>query len=223
MCPLIVSSHMSYSSIMAGNPYGKPVDTVRSKGHVPHALSENNIQYLSSHKQTHPADYYIPAYLRENEPPMLNAGSERSLSPGRGREAARTPSPSKALSDVEEESDEVLQHPENSRKRSRSPHKRLFGDNGWLTRSQSAKTLTKEEEKEAAKKGGLKQWGDKMKRRFEDLVSCIALCKSCAKWLITRRQLQLQVTRWLTGLPLPYLSIHQHKPGYMANWSSCYV
>lgn len=195
----------------------------KSKGHVPHALSENNIQFLSSHKQTHPADYYIPAYLREDDPLVVTAGNERSLSPGRGRETARTPSPSKALSDVEEEIDEVLQHPKSSRKRSRSPHKRLFGDNGWLTRSQSAKTLPKEEENEYAKKGGLKQWGDKMKRRFEDLVSWLTLCKSFAKWLITNRQLQHQVVRWLTGLPLPYLSTHQDKPGYIVNWSSCCV
>ena len=178
---------------MAGNPYKEPVESGRSKGHVPHALSENNIQYLSSHKKAHLADYYIPAYLRENDPQLVTAGNDRALSPGRGREIARTISPSKALSDVDEEFDEVLQHPKSSRKRSRSPHKRLFGDNGWLTRSQSAKNLPKEEENEFAKKGGLKQWGDKMKRRFEDLVSYPTLCISFAKWLITRRQLQHQV------------------------------
>ena len=55
--------------------------------------------------------------------------------------------------------------------RPRSPMKKLlFGEGGWLGRSMSAKDL--DEPSENYRKTGLKQWGEKLKQRVEDLVGC---------------------------------------------------
>jgi hypothetical protein len=46
--------------------------------------------------------------------------------------------------------------------------KLLFGEGGWLGRSMSMKDL--DEPSERYRKTGLKQWGEKLKQRVEDLV-----------------------------------------------------
>lgn len=77
----------------------------------------------------------------------------------------------KKLEDVDEENAlEFLD--ESPRKRSRSPHKKLFGENGWLGRSPD---VAKDQQAEKLKKGaGLKGLGGRIKQRVEDMVSPIS-------------------------------------------------
>lgn len=78
----------------------------------------------------------------------------------RGRHRSR--SPAKKLEDVDEDNPlEFLA--DTPRKRSRSPHKKLFGENGWLGRSAD---ISKDN-----KRTGFKGLGERLKQRVEDIVS----------------------------------------------------
>lgn len=83
-------------------------------------------------------------------------------SPRRGRQLDQTPSPTRNMEDVDEE--EMLFYLSPA-KRSRSPMKKMFGENGWLGKSTSMKELQAEQ-----KKSPLKHWGGKLKQRVGDLV-----------------------------------------------------
>lgn len=52
-------------------------------------------------------------------------------------------------------------------RRSRSPMKKMFGENGWLGRSTSMKEMATEHDW----KSGFKHWGGKIKQRVEGIVS----------------------------------------------------
>lgn len=93
-------------------------------------------------------------YIRfadENDPPIFSSP--------RGRAGPRTPSPVKQLENIREE---ISVPPQAPPKRSRSPVKQLFGENGWLGRSTSMKELPSEE----YRKTGIKIWGGKIKQRM---------------------------------------------------------
>lgn len=84
----------------------------------------------------------------------------------------RTPSP-RRLNDIKEEQgtnsfieNSAAYHP-SPIKRSRSPVKQLFGEQGWLGRSTSMRELPSEE----FRKTGIKHWGGKLKQRIEYIVS----------------------------------------------------
>ncbi len=84
----------------------------------------------------------------------------------------RTPSPSR-LNDIKEEQgtnsfiENSAAFPPSPIKRSRSPAKQLFGEQGWLGRSTSMRELPSEE----FRKTGIKHWGGKLKQRIEYIVS----------------------------------------------------
>ena len=88
----------------------------------------------------------------------------------------RTPSPRK-LNDIKEEqgSNSFIENsaafPSSPIKRSRSPAKQLFGEQGWLGRSTSMKELPSEE----FRKTGIKHWSGKLKQRIEYIVSLLYL------------------------------------------------
>ena len=94
-------------------------------------------------------------FADDNDPPILSSP--------RGRAITRTPSPIKNLEDIKEE---ASISPNVSPKRSRSPMKQLFGENGWLGRSLSMKELPSEE----YRKTGIKNWGEKFKQRMVQKV-----------------------------------------------------
>ncbi|KAL1955464.1 hypothetical protein VTO42DRAFT_8558 [Malbranchea cinnamomea] len=87
----------------------------------------------------------------------------RSPEGARGRHRSR--SPAKRLEDVDEDNPlEFLIDP--PRKRSRSPHKKLFGENGWLGRTPDiGKDIA-----EKHKKAGLKGLSERIKQRVEDIT-----------------------------------------------------
>lgn len=84
----------------------------------------------------------------------------------------RTPSP-RRLNDIKEEQginsfvENSAAFPPSPIKRSRSPAKQLFGEQGWLGRSTSMRELPSEE----FRKTGIKHWGGKLKQRIEYIVS----------------------------------------------------
>ncbi|KAI4145181.1 MAG: hypothetical protein LQ341_002454 [Variospora aurantia] len=156
----------------------------RPKG-MSQSISENNITFrrmddprqLPSQTSQY-FDHYDTANLSVKE------GSETSSSArARGRHPARTLSPPpKGLEDIKEDySPEVIQNerfpmyqpvilPPNPAKRSRSPMKQLFGENGFLGRSTSMKEIPSEEHR----KKGVKHLGEKFKQRVGGMTTSIS-------------------------------------------------
>ena len=152
-----------------GKPPQPPPKHGHHKGHkspgMSHSQSEGNIDFRSREKREHnlrvgktfegaAGDYYT----RSSE------DTDNSSSLSRGRTLTRTPSPIKTLEDIEE--DQRSNSPPSPPKRSRSPFKQMFGENGWLGRSMSMNELPSEK----YRKNGLKHWGGKIKQRVENLV-----------------------------------------------------
>ena len=132
---------------------------------IPQSHSEGSLRHLDHRGLAIVPTRHIPPTLHEDlNEPLFDKGGRSLRSPSRGRGAERMASPIKVLQDVHEE--DVLDILQSPRKRSRSPHKRLFGEGGWLSKSTSLKELSHE----PSKRGGLKIWGDKLKSRVEDLV-----------------------------------------------------
>lgn len=194
--PLTHHRHTSYSSIAKLNPFDDerytemqdfydpqswkigtgtertpqpPPKNGHRKGHkspgMSHSQSEGNIDFRSRGIKDHnlrvgktfegaAGDYYT----------RLSKDTNSSSSLSRGRTVTRTPSPVKALEDIRE--DQASNSPESPIKRSRSPFKQMFGENGWLGRSTSMNELPNEK----YRKNGIKHWGGKIKQRVENLV-----------------------------------------------------
>lgn len=146
--------------------YGSAATTSpqRSPG-ISQSVSDSNMRYQNGYS----SDRKAPAessntlqgfpYIRfadETDPPLVQ-------STPRGRATNRTPSPAKHLEDIKEESPS---NPYVQPRRSRSPVKQLFGENGWLGRSTSMKELPSEE----YRKTGFKVWGGKLKQRMLEKV-----------------------------------------------------
>lgn len=140
------------------------------KGHkspgMSHSQSEGNIDFRSRGTKDH--------NLRVGKTYESAAGdcntrssedTDASSSFSRGRTITRTPSPVKALEDIKE--DPASNSPPSPTKRSRSPFKQMFGENGWLGRSTSMNELPNEK----YRKTGIKHWGGKIKQRVENLAS----------------------------------------------------
>lgn len=140
------------------------------KGHkspgMSHSQSEGNIDFRSRAIKDHnirvgktfesaAGDYHT----RRSE------DTDASSSFSRGRTITRTPSPVKTLEDIKE--DQTYTPTPSPTKRSRSPFKQMFGENGWLGRSTSMHELPNEK----YRKTGIKHWGGKIKQRVENLVS----------------------------------------------------
>lgn len=167
-----------------GKPPQLPPKYDHHKGHkspgMSHSQSEGNIDFRSHGIKDHnlrvgktferaAGDYYT----RSSE------DTDASSSFSRGRTITRTPSPVKALEDIRE--DPASKTPPSPTKRSRSPFKQMFGENGWLGRSTSMNELPNEK----YRKNGIKHWGGKIKQRVENLVS---LNRSRRKSIVLRGQ-----------------------------------
>lgn len=98
--------------------------------------------------------------LRLSEDTSYSSNSSSS----RGRSLLRTPSPTKDL-DIIEEVPSSEERSSSPIKRSRSPVKQLFGENGWLGKSMDKRSGSE------PRKNTLKHWGDKIRQRVDHLVS----------------------------------------------------
>lgn len=100
-------------------------------------------------------------------PAAFERAHHGNISPVRGR----SNSPVKFADDVREQV--TVEALPTDRKRSRSPVKKVFGENGWLGRSISMKDMSNE----SPKKTGLKHWGGKLIQRVEGIVSTYSASK----------------------------------------------
>lgn len=143
----------------------------RSTGNVPQSKSEGHIK--SCLKQSRDDDPYAsPPYGYQYETPkrFQHHPVERESSPvrGRGREPKGKPSPVRFSEDIDEH--DPLPFLRSPVRRARSPHKKLFGENGWLGRSTSMKELPAEK----YRKAGFQRFSEKIKQRVGDFVSSSA-------------------------------------------------
>lgn len=158
--------------------------------HLPQSKSDGNVKSLDSrvHEDTSFAtklygDWGAGSYQHAAESQHNNTAGE--YEGYRGRDRSR--SPVKVLEDLDENYPlEFLT--DAPRRRSRSPHKKLFGENGWLGKTPDIKDFQAEKNKKA----GLKGLGEKIKQRVEDMVSLEAILK----YKPDRRQADLVLTDW---------------------------
>lgn len=122
--------------------------------HIPHSVSEKYIVDRPEPLRVRfkNPDYATPSYGRGEKSPIR----EYEV-PVRGRSRER-------FNDDYDDIDFDLDSPP---RRSRSPHKKLFGENGWLGRSASMK------DNEKYRKTPFKSLGEKIKQHVEGLVSSI--------------------------------------------------
>ena len=150
-----MTPHMNKSSSSSfRNAVRSAAPKVRGLGH---SYSENNIP---SHVTTFPASPPKTGYSKLDnvlENPFQSPQFER----GRGRD--RTGSPFKEISISGQDSTSDY-NPHSPPRRSRSPMKKMFGDNGWLGRSTSLKDTHNHQ-------SGLKMWSGNIKHRVADMVS----------------------------------------------------
>ncbi|KAI9723961.1 MAG: hypothetical protein M1812_000679 [Candelaria pacifica] len=97
-------------------------------------------------------------------PAAIDRAQYGNISPTRGR----SQSPIKFMDEIKEQG--MAEAPPSDRKRSRSPVKKMFGENGWLGKSISLKDLSNE----SPKKTGLKHWGGKLIQRVEGITEDVS-------------------------------------------------
>ncbi|EEH47289.1 uncharacterized protein PADG_03387 [Paracoccidioides brasiliensis Pb18] len=157
--------------------FSYPADVNLYNRRLPISKSEgNNVRFLDSNPDYDGSTYGGENYHHDWNPApnafiRYEKQSSGSRSPERGRGPRRSLSPVKVLEDLDENSPlEFLPSP---RKRSRSPHKKLFGENGWLGRSPSLKEGLSEKNKMP----GLRSIGEKIKQRVEDIAGDVKKSK----------------------------------------------
>jgi len=147
------------------SPPKPPPKSGHKSPYMSHSQSESNIDFRSNPTiayNVRVGKMFVPRsdHQRSSED-TDNTAVSSSFS--RGRSVTRTPSPAKILEDIKEDRSPRSSPTPTPRKRSRSPMKKLFGENGWLGKSMSMKDLP-------SHKKGLKHWGGKVKERVENLV-----------------------------------------------------
>ena len=152
-------------------PTGPP-PMLPSKTYVPPPMvesrSEGNLGHRSGLSSSSSSGRFTPVnYSSDDERSRLSyETSVSSAPPSRGRATRRVASPAKDLEDIQEVHT-PMSPPKSPFKRSRSPVKRLFGENGWLGKSMSMSELPNPE----ARKHGLKNLGGKIKKGVGNFVS----------------------------------------------------
>ncbi|PGH18452.1 hypothetical protein AJ79_00522 [Helicocarpus griseus UAMH5409] len=156
--------------------FSYPADSNQYNRRLPISKSEgNNVRSLEREPICEDAPYGLDYYYRDyNQTPNGYAGyqNRRPESPDRGRGRRRSLSPAKVLEDLDENS--TLEFLNSPTKRSRSPHKKLFGENGWLGRSPNMKDSPSE-------KSAFKSLGEKIKQRVEDITGDVKKSKERAQ------------------------------------------
>ena len=157
------------SGTATGKPQKPPSKHGHHKGHkspgMSHSQSEGNIDFRSHEIKDH--NLRVGKIFERAGGDHCTRSSEdtdASFSFSRGRTITRTPSPVKTLEEIKE--DQASNSPPSPTKRSRSPFKQMFGENGWLGRSTSMNELPDDK----YRKTGIKHWGGKIKQRVENLV-----------------------------------------------------
>ncbi|KAI9803402.1 MAG: hypothetical protein M1833_000921 [Piccolia ochrophora] len=137
-------------------PYDSAFTEAVQPREITHSQSENNVRNTTSTNAF--GSHSSGTHGTHSSGPF---GNDDDLSPVRGRMR----SPLKFMDRVREDEDDS-EPPPSPTKRSRSPMKKMFGENGWLDRSRSLKDVRGEQ----GKKSGLKVWSEKFKERVEGLT-----------------------------------------------------
>ncbi|KAL9030828.1 MAG: hypothetical protein Q9196_001082 [Gyalolechia fulgens] len=151
-----------------------------------HSFSENNTSFRRNdgHGQMSAGSLQMQQPGRYDAANAMSGyGSETTpFACARGRLPNRTTSPIKGLEDIKEDQtpegrysynahkDLPADPPASPTKRSRSPMKQLFGENGFLGRSTSMKELPSED----YRKRGVKHLGEKLKQRVEGMTEGVS-------------------------------------------------
>lgn len=141
------------------NAFRRQADMDRPLGRLPQSRSEGNVRFLDNYDRESAGpsgNYFHQWYHTGSYSPEQHEDQPQPHEGSRGR--IRSRSPVKILEDLDEDEEFAYLSPPH---RSRSPHKKLFGENGWL-----GKTPTIEKQKRPA----LKVLGEKIKQRVEDMV-----------------------------------------------------
>ncbi|KAI1981524.1 hypothetical protein LOZ53_006074 [Ophidiomyces ophidiicola] len=142
----------------------------QSSTRLPQSRSEGNVRSLDTSgrdSESFAGNYFHQWYPSASYYPEHHEDQYENMESARGRH--RSTSPVKVLEDVDEY--EELAYTSTPPPRSRSPHKKLFGENGWL-----GKTPTIDKQK----KPGLKALGEKIKQRVEDMTGDVMKTTSTA-------------------------------------------
>lgn len=177
--PYIYKNNEDFDQHPRPQASGKPMGLLRSKIYQHHkglgqSRSESHLHYqsLSPVFRTSPMWEKKVDFRRDGEHAGEDFHCGQRLSSNRATLGNRTPSPTR-LNDIKEEqgTNSFIENsaalPPSPIKRSRSPAKQLFGEQGWLGRSTSMRELPSEE----FRKTGIKHWGGKLKQRIEYIVS----------------------------------------------------
>ncbi|KAI9679489.1 MAG: hypothetical protein M1817_005511 [Caeruleum heppii] len=161
---------LRYASLAQGNPFGDESPLRRSTRSRDHPRLERIERYNGDRGRKGMAQSQSEGQIAflggtESSSTVKSEDYARMVihaeptSPVRGRST----SPVKTLDPLSEE--EGATHESQLPPRSRSPMKKMFGENGWLGRSVSLKELALEQQK----KSGLRHWGGKIKQRVGGL------------------------------------------------------
>ncbi|WEW57385.1 hypothetical protein PRK78_002852 [Emydomyces testavorans] len=157
-------------AIPGPNAFRYQADLNQSSIRLPQSRSEGNVRSFdnSGRESTGLHDnYFHQWYASASYYPEQS--KEHPETPERARGRQRSQSPVKILEDLDEY--EEIAYLSTPPRRSRSPHKKLFGENGWL-----GKTPTIEKQKRPA----LKALGEKIKQRVEDMTGDVIKTTSTA-------------------------------------------
>ncbi|KAL8998541.1 MAG: hypothetical protein Q9188_006078 [Gyalolechia gomerana] len=151
-----------------------------------HSFSENNMSFRRNegHSQISAGSLQMqqPDRYDAANAISINGPETTPFARGRGRLPNRSASPVKGLEDIKEDQTPEGSHdhsaykdlppdpPASPSKRSRSPMKQLFGENGFLGRSTSMKELPSED----YRKRGVKHLGEKFKQRVEGMTGGVS-------------------------------------------------
>lgn len=152
-------SQKAFSYPADANQYNRRIPMSRSEGN-----NVNPFEFPMRSNAPYSSNYTHGDWIARAQPYALH--DQRSRSPERGRGRQRSRSPVKILEDLDE--DTPVDFLPNSARRGRSPHKKLFGENGWLGRSTSMNEMPSDKYRKPA---GLKNFREKLKQRVEDFVS----------------------------------------------------
>ncbi|EEP75496.1 predicted protein [Uncinocarpus reesii 1704] len=156
-------------AIPGPNAFRSQAQLNKGPARLPQSRSEGNVKSLDhSNRETAglSGNYFHQWYPSASYYP--DQQEEQCETPEQARGRNRSRSPVKVLEDLDEY--EEIAYLSSPRRRSRSPHKKLFGENGWL-----GKTPTIEK-----RKPGLKALGEKIRKRVEDMTGDVIKSTSTA-------------------------------------------
>ncbi|KMU81811.1 hypothetical protein CISG_02827 [Coccidioides immitis RMSCC 3703] len=157
-------------AIPGPNAFRNQAELSHSSMRLPQSRSEGNVRsfdHSGCDSAGFSGNYFHQWYPSASYYPEQR--KDLSELPDRTKVRQRSRSPVKVLEDLDEY--EEIAYLSTPSRRPRSPHKKLFGENGWLGKSPTI---------EKQKKPGFKAFGEKIKQRVEDMTGDVMKTTSIA-------------------------------------------